>query len=47
MTTCGGQDCERRHECLRCVDDDEHDTTRLCYSGFSFFKMLKVEYEDE
>lgn len=46
LTTCAGQDCERLHECLRCIDTEEHDTQQLCYSGFTFFK-IRVEHEYE
>lgn len=47
LTTCCGHNCERSHECLRCVGFEEHDLDRFCYSGFTFFKMLEVEQEDD
>lgn len=53
MTSCAGETCERRTECLRHTSTDYHEVTRLCYSWFTFFKqdlpiqVFTDDYEDD
>jgi len=48
ITTCKGESCQRRCECLRCIEYKEHDVKRLCYAGFTFFlHNLPIQVFDE
>lgn len=48
MTTCAGETCARKSECIRHTTTEEHEVTRLCYSGYSFFQtnLLPVFFEE-
>ena len=47
LTTCAGDGCCQRECCLRCVMTEEHEVTKLCYSGLSFFKPVPKEDQDD
>lgn len=50
ITSCAGETCERRAECIRHTSTDHHEVSRLCYSGFTFLKQdlpLQVFTEDD
>lgn len=47
ITTCAGDTCARKSECIRHTSSEEHDVTRLCYCGYSFFKTNQVPVYEE
>lgn len=47
ITTCEGQECARKDQCVRHTAAETHEVTRLCYSGYSFFKPVIVRKIEE